>query len=164
MPPVSASFQAIAGGNLASYFGHCLAHARFFGPKSQSCGVTDMRVSIFLLVVTVLLQAPFARAEATDVCLSTFEKAEQAATPVSPARRGVAGTGRLYFHSAPDRRCQLKDVFVIAGDRVEAFADYGEFTRVIYWNTATGAGTAGWVLSSRIAEPRTNVASGRGQQ
>ena len=62
--------------------------------------------------------------------------------------------GRVYFHSAPDERCRLKGVFVVTNDRLEVFADHGAFTEVIYWHPVTGAGTAGWVPSARLAEMR----------
>lgn len=32
----------------------------------------------------------------------------------------VAGTGRLYFHTAPDNKCVKKDVFIIPGDKIMA--------------------------------------------
>jgi hypothetical protein len=121
-----------------------------------------MRFSTTLLFAFLACHALLARAESTNVCISAFEKAEQEQDLVSSstAGRGVVGAGRLYFHTAPDKRCQLKDVFVIVGDRVEAYADYGDFTHVIYWNPNTGAGTAGWVLRSRIADAAMRVAAG----
>ncbi len=121
-----------------------------------------MRIANTLLFAFLAFYALLARSEWTDVCLSVFEKAqlEQELISNGTSARGVVGTGRLYFHTAPAKRCQLKDVFVIVGDSLEAFADYGEFTSVIYWNPNTGAGTAGWVLRSRVTETATTVASG----
>jgi hypothetical protein len=121
-----------------------------------------MRFSKILLGVLVASCASLARAEPADVCVSVFAEAEQVQTPVASAMSGrnVVGTGRLFFHVAPDQRCQLKNVFVIPGDRLEAYADFGEFTSVIYWNSATGAGTAGWVLTSRLAETGAAIAAG----
>ena len=122
-----------------------------------------MRIFSILLFACLALNSASVQSEPADACVSVFEKAEQeqVAVPNGAAIRGVVGTGRLYFHTAPDKRCQLKDLFVITGDRLEAYSDYGEFTSVIYWNPVTGAGTAGWVLSSRVSEARTNIASGR---
>ncbi len=125
-----------------------------------------MRLFIALLAVFSALFAPTAYPESADACISVFEKAEQDQVDSSAgaSSRAVTGMGRLYFHTAPDRRCQLKDTFVIAGDRVEVFSGYGEFASVIYWNPLTGAGTAGWVLSARIAEPLLKIAAVRGQR
>lgn len=121
-----------------------------------------MRLSRTLLFVFWAFHAFLARSESTDVCVSVFEKTEQQQALISSgvSSRSVIGTGRLYFHTAPDKRCQLKDVFVIVGDRLETYANYGEFTNVIYWNPNTGTGTAGWVLSSRTSETGANIASG----
>ena len=120
-----------------------------------------MRYSRMMLSVLLASFTVPASAEPVDVCVSVFEEAEQQQAPIENALsgRGVIGAGRLYFHTAPDKRCPLKNVFVIPGDRLEAYADYGEFTSVIYWNTATGAGTAGWVLSERLAQTGTPIAS-----
>ncbi|MCE9639152.1 MAG: hypothetical protein K8S22_03200 [Betaproteobacteria bacterium] len=120
-----------------------------------------MRFSKILLLVCLAFLALAARAESTDACLSVFERAVQQQTLISSyvAGRGVVGTGRAYFHTAPDKRCQLNNVFVIPGDRLEAFTEYGEFISVIYWNARTGAGTAGWVLAARLAETGAEIAS-----
>jgi hypothetical protein len=121
-----------------------------------------MRISNTLLFAFLAFYSVLARSEPMDVCVSVFEKAEQEQAAISSfaSARGVIGTGRLYFHAAPDKRCSLKDVFVIPGDRLEAYADYGEFTSVIYWKSTTGAGTAGWVLSSRLTDTGAANASG----
>lgn len=125
-----------------------------------------MRISNTLLFACLTFYSLLACSESTDACVSVFEQAEQEQAPISSSMsgRGVVGAGRLYFHTAPDTRCRLKDVFVIVGDRLEAYASYGEFTNVIYWNPNTGAGTAGWVLSSRMTATGTNIASGPAQR
>jgi len=120
-----------------------------------------MRLSTTILFAFLAFNALHVHAEPADVCVAVFEEAEQeqASIAAETAGRGVVGTGRVYFHTAPDKRCQLKNVFVVPGDRLEAYAVYGDFTNVIYWNSATGAGTAGWVLSSRLADVAIAVAS-----
>lgn len=35
----------------------------------------------------------------------------------------VKGKGRLYFHSAPDKRCRSTDVFVVPGDTMAAYTE-----------------------------------------
>ena len=111
-----------------------------------------------ILMVAVLAFPVFeslhAHAQSTDVCPTAYEKAEQekVAIPAHLSGRTVTGVGRLYFYLAPDDRCRNKNVFVIPNDRIEVYAQYGEFTEVIYWNPASGAGVAGWVPSFRIVE------------
>lgn len=121
-----------------------------------------MRLAKILLFVMMVIPASLAQAEPVDVCVTVFAQAEsnQTLVPGQLSARGVTGTGRLYFHSAPDQRCLLKDLFVISGNRLEAYAEHGEFTQVIYWNAVTGAGTAGWVLSLRLADMATTIAAG----
>jgi hypothetical protein len=113
-----------------------------------------MTLSKFLLVLAFALWAVTARAQGSDVCPTAYEQAEQEKTaiPGESSLRAVAGPGRLYFHTAPDDRCRLKNVFVIPNDRLEVFAVHGDFAEVIYWNPVTGIGTAGWVRHARIAE------------
>jgi hypothetical protein len=120
-----------------------------------------MRISYALLFACSTFYALPGHSAPASVCPALFEKAEQEQELISndTAGRGVVGSGRLYFHTAPDEQCKLKNVFVIAGDGLEAYANYGQFTRVIYWNPGTGAGTAGWVLRSRVAETRTDTAA-----
>ena len=117
-----------------------------------------MNISNFLMLLFLVIFAfPSLRAhaQANEVCPAVYEKAEQekVAIPDHLSSRTVAGVGRLYFYIAPDDRCRYKDVFVIPNDRLEVFAQYGEFTEVIYWNSVSGGGVAGWVPSSRISEP-----------
>lgn len=115
-----------------------------------------------LLFSFFALHALSAYAEPVDVCPTVFEKAEleKEAIPGAQAMRKVVGEGRLYFHTAPDRQCQLRTVFVVPNDRLEAFAEHGEFTEVIYWSAKSRAGTAGWVVSARIAETEPGNGAG----
>ena len=107
-----------------------------------------------LLFSCLAMHALAAHAQSSDVCPSVFEKAEIEKESVAGGQsiRKVVGEGRLYFHTAPDKQCQLRTVFVVPNDRLDAYAEHGEFTEVIYWNAKTRAGTAGWVISSRVAE------------
>lgn len=112
-------------------------------------------------IPTVLLLAlsaatACAQADVNVLCADAYETAQQEKSPAggASAMRVVNAGGRLYFHSAPDERCRLKSVFVVPNDRLEVFADHGAYTEVIYWHPVTGAGTAGWVPSARLAEMR----------
>ena len=118
-----------------------------------------------LFAACLALYAPIALAEPVDVCPTVFEKAEieKAAIPSEQSVRKVVGEGRLYFHTAPDNQCQLRTVFVVPNDRLEAYAEHGEFTEVIYWNSRSRAGTAGWVVSSRIVETEPGNGPGAAQ-
>lgn len=72
--------------------------------------------------------------------------------PSKESGRTTIGKGRIAFFSAPDRRCVEKGVFVLPGERLNAYLEYGEFTSVMYMNLKTGAEADGWVLSSRVQE------------
>ena len=121
-----------------------------------------MKLIYPLLATCLALHASIALAEPVDVCPTVFEKAEieKESIPSEQSVRKVVGEGRLYFHTAPDKQCQLRTVFVVPNDRLEAFAEHGEFTEVIYWNAKSRVGTAGWVVSSRVVE--TESANGAG--
>ena len=118
-----------------------------------------------LLFSCLALHASITPAQTVDVCPAVYEKAEleKEAIPSEQSVRRVAGEGRLYFHTAPDKQCQLRNVFVVRNDRLEAYAEHGEFTEVIYWNSRTRAGTAGWVVTSRIAETDSGNGPGAAQ-
>lgn len=118
-----------------------------------------MKLVKLAVIAALAAQGSFAFAQGNDVCVEAFAAAHEAKVVVTEQRpnRVVSGPGRLYFHTAPDERCRLKTVFVVPNDRLEVFADHGGYTEVIYWNSATGAGTAGWVHSARLAEIREMV-------
>ena len=64
----------------------------------------------------------------------------------------VAGSGRLYFHSAPDEKCIVKKVFVIPGDYLTAYKEFGtdgQWTSVAY-NPKNGETVSGWVRTERL--------------
>lgn len=64
----------------------------------------------------------------------------------------VAGSGRLYFHTAPDDHCIDKKVFVIPGDRLNALTvagKKGEWASVTYY-AKNGDDVSGWVKTSRL--------------
>lgn len=64
----------------------------------------------------------------------------------------VAGSGRLYFYSAPDEKCIDKKVFVIPGDNLTAYTEFGtdgKWTSVAY-NPKNGETVSGWVRTERL--------------
>ena len=111
-------------------------------------------MKIYLLMCLAVLAGAAGRVQASDACLAAYDKAGQDKVAVAGVvtERKVAGPGRLYFHTAPDNRCRTKDIFVVPNDRLAVYAEYGVFAEVIYWDPVTGAGTAGWVPVSRLAD------------
>jgi hypothetical protein len=63
----------------------------------------------------------------------------------------ATGTGRLFFHSAPDDRCIQKNIFIIPGDQVNAYTEYSDFVSVMYIDSH-GKDTEGWVKRDRLQE------------
>lgn len=60
----------------------------------------------------------------------------------------VAGTGRLYFHSAPSEKCVMRDLFVIPGNRLSANEENGQWTSVNY--EGKSGPVEGWVETRRL--------------
>lgn len=64
----------------------------------------------------------------------------------------VAGSGRLYLYSGPDEKCLNKNLFVIPGDGLIAYKEYGEngeWSSVTY-TSKTGKTADGWVHTERL--------------
>jgi hypothetical protein len=122
-------------------------------------GEVKMRLLVFMTIMLVSSLA-FARAGAgaENACSKIAEMAvrHQAFIPRHLSGRRVVGNGRFYLNFAPDKRCRMKDVFVVPNDRVEAYSDYQGFTDVTYWD-AKGNDVSGWVLSSRVVETGTGI-------
>lgn len=98
-----------------------------------------------------------------SMCISDFPKNDgrceslnAAATkngiqiPGDAAGRTVIGKGRLQFYSAPDLSCKMNGVFIVEADSVDAYADYGKFTSVVYLNSKSKKVVNGWVESDRL--------------
>ena len=62
----------------------------------------------------------------------------------------VVGKGRLPFFSAPEVGCKLIGVFILPGERVNAYLVSSGYVLVMYQNTKTGSEANGWVLQSRL--------------
>lgn len=61
----------------------------------------------------------------------------------------VIGNGRLQFYSSPNLSCKMPGVFIIPGDSVTAYTEYGDFVSVMYV-TRSGDTVEGWVLVNRL--------------
>lgn len=70
--------------------------------------------------------------------------------PGDDSGRIVVGSGRLPFYSAPDYRCKMNGVFVIEGQAVDAYTEYGRFTLITYRSEKKGEPAMGWVRSNRL--------------
>jgi len=80
-------------------------------------------------------------------------RAEQVKVPDWQATRRVTAGSRLYFHTAPDSGCRQRELFVVAGDGLQAQHEYGTFTEVRYVHPKTGRASIGWVQTGRLQEP-----------
>lgn len=105
--------------------------------------------------IRMLLSVPFFFAPATAIafdCAAMDRKASQLGEhiPEHESGRATIGKGRVAFFSAPDSRCPKKGVFVLPGESLNAYSNYGKFTSVMYINLKTGDETDGWVFSSRL--------------
>lgn len=94
------------------------------------------------------------RAEAAPDCGGVLQRAREQQVAVADwqAGRRVTGRDRLYFHSAPEPGCRLRDTFVIKGEPLQALNEYGTYTEVQYVNPRTGRISLGWVESGRLEE------------
>jgi general secretion pathway protein G len=90
---------------------------------------------------------------ASNAC-STFDKdsvnSEGIFYPHAHQLMDVVGKGRVQFYSAPAKGCQMSGVFVIPGDRVNAYIEYKGFASVTYFNSKTGSEVDGWIDAKRI--------------
>ncbi|MBP2198265.1 hypothetical protein [Pantoea cypripedii] len=68
----------------------------------------------------------------------------------------VGGQGRLQFYSAPDAKCIMKGTFVIPGNDLIAYVEYGGFYRVMY--VADDDQVTGWVKKNRLIETHKGIA------
>lgn len=102
---------------------------------------------------------------AADYCEKVAEQVEsnRGLIPAYMSGYKVVGEGRLYFYSAPDQKCKLKNIFIIPGDKVDALADYEDYTFVVY-TTAKGKDVEGWVESGRLKETGTGIGPAPDQQ
>ena len=69
----------------------------------------------------------------------------------------VGGKGRLQFYSAPNEKCIEKDVFVVPGNELYAYVEYGEYYSVMYVSD-DGNQVDGWVKKDRLVETKYGIA------
>lgn len=90
--------------------------------------------------------------------LNAAASKDESHIPGDAAGKTVIGEGRLQFYSAPDRSCKMDGIFIVDADSVEAYADYGEFTSVVYLNPKSKNRVNGWVESDRLKSNGLGIA------
>lgn len=105
--------------------------------------------SIWVLLMLGCCDAALAGPVDCDA-LAKAAETKRALIPSSDAIWKAVGKGRVQFYSAPDKRCPIKGVFIIPGQRANAYADYAGFVNVWYMNDKGGGDAEGWVLESRM--------------
>ncbi|MGX1742086.1 hypothetical protein ACWIEX_11060 [Bosea sp. NPDC055353] len=94
-----------------------------------------------------MLSSPPAQA----ACSEPQTGSDQAPAFSPPLSQVVIGSGRLQFHSAPDRACPMTGIFIIPKDEVIAYAQTRDgWSSVMYLNSRTGNDVSGWVRSARL--------------
>jgi hypothetical protein len=114
---------------------------------------------ILALILSLCLLAIAPHAVAAVDCKALDAKANDTGDriPGHAAGRVVIGSGRTFFHSAPDARCKMKGVFVIPGDHLIAYTEYEGWTSVMFVNLKTSDDAIGWVESSRLKADGTGI-------
>lgn len=88
-----------------------------------------------------------ARAEPIDC--AALDAAVKTGAEHRPYIGEVIGQGRAPFHSAPDAACPIRGKFIIPGDGVAIYSEYGPWSQILY--RAGGEEDAGvWVRSERL--------------
>jgi SH3-like domain-containing protein len=80
----------------------------------------------------------------------------QSIIPTSESTYVVIGHGKNYFYTAPDESCKLKNLFIIKGDIVNVYAEYKDYSSVLYFKK-NGDPVSGWIHSDSIKSTRTGV-------
>ena len=108
---------------------------------------------LFLLSLLVSMNI-----EAASQCEDIDHDSYRGQVNINPVNSGyeVFGEGRLYFHSAPDERCISKNIYMVRGDQVEAYAEYNNYLFIIYF-TKVGHEVSGWVKKNRLKSTHQGV-------
>lgn len=98
--------------------------------------------------------------EAASQCEDIDHDSYRCQVNIKPANSGyeVFGEGRLYFYSAPDDQCISKNIYIMCGDQVDAYAEYNNYLFVIYF-TKVGHEVSGWVKKNRLKSTHQGVGS-----
>ncbi|MDN7742289.1 hypothetical protein [Burkholderia gladioli] len=117
------------------------------------------RMSLNLLI-TVAIFAEIFPASASVNCETLNDTASKTGDYIAgeEAGRTVTGRGRLQFYSAPAYSCEMKGVFILPNESVEAYTNYRGFTSVAYLNPKQSKPVLGWVRSNRLTRNGLGIA------
>lgn len=107
----------------------------------------------FLLIIFSIV--PFLSWGSCDDINYLAEK-ERYTIPSSESGYIVSDAHKVYFFSAPDDNCKIKELFIVNGDLVDAYADYKEFSYVMYFKK-NGDVVKGWIHSKSIKPTGTGI-------
>lgn len=88
--------------------------------------------------------------------INALAEKERYSIPSSESGYVVSDEHRVYFFSAPDDNCKIKGLFIVNGDLVDAYADYKEFSYVIFFKK-NGVPVEGWIHSKSIKPTGTGI-------
>jgi hypothetical protein len=121
--------------------------------REESTMPTTIRktVHIVLLALCASVSATGAQAKSVADCRRLDAAAGGADDNFRPPVSGtIVGSGRAYFHSAPDPQCMTKRVFVVPGDSVTVYKPHGRWFDVMYVSARTGEDVEGWIEQDRV--------------
>jgi len=103
------------------------------------------------LVTSLLLGLSLTAHGESERCRQAAQVAEiQESAFYPPATYRVKGSGRLYFHRAPDNECQDSKHFLVAGDRVTAYTAYDGWFSVSYRSPGGRQEINGWLHMEQL--------------
>ncbi|MBJ9676222.1 hypothetical protein [Burkholderia gladioli] len=119
----------------------------------------NRRMSLNLLI-SVAIFADIFPASASVNCETLNTTASKAGDYIAgkEADRTVTGRGRLQFYSAPAYSCEIKGIFILPNESVEAYTNYRGFTSVAYLNAKQSKPVLGWVRSDRLTHNGLGIA------
>jgi len=90
-------------------------------------------------------------------CTIINNEAEDKQSKIPPSESGhvVSDTNRVYFYSAPNETCKIKNLFIINGDKVNIYAEYKFFSLISF--KKKGQLVSGWIHSKSIKPTGTGV-------
>jgi len=110
------------------------------------------------LLCVLVLSLPL-MASANDFCKNLSSEANNKGVSFDNTDNvyKVGGEGRLYFYSSPNEKCLEKEVFVVPGNELYVYVEYGKYYSVMYVAN-DGNQVDGWVKKDRLVETHTGTA------
>jgi hypothetical protein len=104
-----------------------------------------MRVSLLLILCFI-----YNISVASDFCKDLLDKVASKQAYIDNSKSiYIVSKKRLKFNSAPDVRCEMKNVFLIVGDRVTAYSEYKGYIYAAYFKE-NGDSVDGWLDSNGL--------------